>query len=211
MLVDQWLLPLCLASAATYDNPRPWFVNRLNTCQVYKSKSDAGHSIYAFKGTQSFREWMVDFLALDVPFLHHNDAGAVHLGFWLDTIEAIKAIEVDLIADGRPSFLLTGHSKGGAEAVLAHLELKRYGLIPLATRCFEPPMVGTVHLSACLASDDIAWTQAINVHGKDVVTLVPDWPEWDHQGAMTQLQVPDSYGIAQKHEIASILSAVKGS
>ena len=205
MTSDPWLLPLCQAAAATYSGSQPWFQNSMNTCQVYKS-TILGRPIYSFQGTKSFREWFVDFLALDVPFYQHRIVGPVHLGFWLDTLDAIAAIAADVAITKRP-FLLTGHSKGAAEAVLAHVELKSRGFYPLATRCFEPPMVGTSQLSTFLASDDIGWTQSFNVHGKDVVTLAPDWPEWEHQGMLTRLQVPDSCGIAQKHEIAAILAA----
>ncbi len=204
---DPWLLPLCQAAAATYGADLPWFTNQPNTCQVYRSTID-GRRVYAFQGTRTWREWVVDFLALDVPFAHHHEAGPVHFGFWLDTVDAINAIAADLVAAGKPEFLLTGHSKGAAEAVLAHVELRSRGLKPLATRCFEPPMVGTTRLSACLLGDDIAWTQSFNVHGKDVVTLVPDWPEWDHPGPVTQLPVPDTYGLAEKHGVAAVLAAV---
>jgi len=207
---DPWLLPLAEAAAATYAGGAPWYQNDAKTCQVYRSFVEH-YPCYAFEGTRTFREWMVDFLAVEVPFFQHPRAGPVHFGFWADIQGAIDAIASDLGKAGYQPFLLCGHSKGGGEAVLAHLELKSQSRTPLATRCYEPPMVGTTELSAYLAGDDIAWTRTRNVHGSDIVTYVPDWPEWDHQGVLTGLVVPDTCGIALKHEIAAVLAAVKTS
>lgn len=207
-MTDPFLIPLVRAAARTYaPGTMPWFHNRAGTCQVYKSVV-LGHPAYTFGATRTFREWMVDFLALDVPTFAHSTAGPIHLGFWLDTIDAIDAINADLAALGRPSFLLGGHSKGAAEAVIAHLELKARGHAPLATRCYEPPMVGTRLLTDYLAGDDLAWTQTHNRAGDDIVTLVPDWPEWEHQGPCARLLVPNGDGIAEKHGIAAVLAGV---
>ena len=205
--MDPWLLPLCQASADAYTTA-PWFTNSTNTCQVCRTTVPDGTVVYAFEGTKTFREWMVDFMALEVPTFRHNSAGPVHFGLWVDALKAIDAIEADVRSHGK-QFALTGHSKGAGQAVLAHMELKCRMLMPRVTRCFEPPMVGTRALSLCMAKDDVVWTQTTNAHGKDVVTMVPDWPEWEHQGVLRALVVPDTYGIAQKHVVASVLAAVR--
>jgi hypothetical protein len=201
-MLDPLLLPLALASQATYAGGRPWFVNETNTCQVFKSAVN-DHPCYAFEGTSDWQEWIVDFFALDVRFYQHPKAGPVHLGFWLDIADAVRFIAADLISIGRPGFYITGQSKGGGEGVLCHAELKSLGLTPLATRVFEPPKVGTSQLSSYLAGDDIGWTQTFNAEGSDLVTQVPPWPEWCHQGRVTRLQVPDSYGIRAKHVVGA--------
>ncbi|HVC61821.1 MAG TPA: hypothetical protein VND19_15835 [Acetobacteraceae bacterium] len=205
---DPYLLPLARAAAATYvPSAVCWLQNDTRTCQVFRSVV-AGHPCFAFGGTQTFREWLVDFLALEVPCFQHADAGPIHLGFYLDIRSAIDAMCVELASLGWPSFLVAGHSKGAGEAVLAHMELKARGHAPLATRAYEPPMVGTAALTRYLAGDDIGWTQTANRAGPDIVTLVPDWPEWEHQGVLMRLLVPDAYGIAQKHEVAAVLVAL---
>ena len=80
---DPFLRPLAEAAAATYAGTSPWFRNPENTCQVYKT-TVLGHPTYAFNGTQTFREWMVDFMALDVPWTHHVLAGRHFLGLILE-------------------------------------------------------------------------------------------------------------------------------
>jgi hypothetical protein len=208
---DPWLLPLADAAAACYaDGGVPWFQNPAKTCHVFKSIV-AGHPCYAFEGTSSFREWMIDFLALEVPWFAHPEAGPVHLGFWLDIQDAVAAIAADLTGIGWPSYLVTGHSKGAGESVLACLQLSMLGHPPLATRSYEPPTVGTDLLTRCLARRkvDIGWTKTWNTTGVDIVTQVPDWPEWVHQGVETRLQVPDAYGIAEKHQMPAVLAAVQ--
>lgn len=205
---DPYLLPLAQAAAATYvPGAVAWYQNDTQTCQVFRSVV-ADHPCFAFEGTQTFREWLVDFFALEVPFIQHPAAGPIHLGFYLDIRTAVDAIGAELASLGWPSFLIAGHSKGAGEAVLAHMELKARGHPPLATRAYEPPMVGTAALSSYLAIDDIGWTQTANGDGPDIVTLVPDWPDWEHQGMLTRLLVPDAYGIAEKHAVAAVLAAL---
>jgi hypothetical protein len=48
----------------------------------------------------------------------------------------------------------------------------------------------------------------MNSTGADIVTQVPDWPEWQQCGTELTLTVPDSYGLAQKHEIPAVLAAL---
>jgi hypothetical protein len=42
------------------------------------------HPTFPFGGTRTFNEWIVDFMAPDVPFFQHRSFGPIHLGFWND-------------------------------------------------------------------------------------------------------------------------------
>jgi len=204
---DPYLLPLCRAIVASYSDV-PWFQNPSRTCQVYKSVV-LDHPCYTFGPTRTWQEWFVDFLAPDIPNFDHPVLGPVHLGFWNDIATSIDAICADLSALGWPSYLLAGHSKGAGEAIEGHARMQLIEHPPLATRAYEPPCVGTGKLSAFLAAQDIGWTKTVNATGVDLVTQVPHWAEWCHQGVETQLRVPDSDGIAQKHEWPAVLAAVE--
>lgn len=201
---DRYLLPLAQAASAAY-TAVPWFATK--TCQVSRSVV-LEYPTYAFRGTDTALEWLVDFMAPDVPFYQHPIVGPIHLGFYLDIRTAVAAIAADLAALGWPSFLLCGHSKGAGEAELAELDMKLLGHPPLAVRAYEPPCVGTAALAKFLADGDHGWTKTVNASGADIVTQVPDWPEWCHYGVETQLRVPDSDGIAAKHEIPAVLAAL---
>jgi hypothetical protein len=211
-MIDPYLLPLAEASAAYITPDVPWFQNVNGTCQVYFSVV-LDHPTFAFGGTRTFNEWIVDFMAPDVPFFQHRSFGPIHLGFWNDIQSSVAAIQAKLASIGNPSFLLAGHSKGAGEVLLAHAALKLAGFPPLATRSYEPPCVGTDELYAgILANDDIAWSQTFNATGSDIVTQVPWWPEWIQPPLphiRNRLAVPDDYGLAEKHEIPAVLAAIK--
>ena len=205
---DPYIKPLVQACLDTYTPGRmPWFINKAGTCQVYKSFV-LGRPCYAFGATRTTAEWLVDFLALEVPFKDHPNLGPVHEGFWIDTEDAVKAIMDDLAAAGHAEFFLTGHSKGASEGLLAMAELALHGAAALAGRFFEPAMIGTGKLTNYMAQFDVGWTRTVNAHGPDEVTRVPPWSEWQHQGVLTELVVPDTYNNARKHEIAAVVAAV---
>lgn len=207
-VLDPLLLALSVPVGQTYDGQTPWFQNTTKTCQVYKSVVQ-DHPCYSFGATRTWEEWLVDFLALELPTHDHQDYGPVHFGFYLDTIDAINAIDADLASLGRPSFYVAGHSKGASESLLAHAEFKARGRAPLGSRHYEPAMIGGPQMTAWLAGEDIGWTQTFNAQGPDIVTVEPPGWAWEHQGALTRLQVPDTYGFAQKHEIPAVLAAVQ--
>lgn len=211
MINDQWVMPLANAANDCYvTGAIPWYENPGKTCHVFKSYIE-GMPCYAFEGTQSLREWLIDFTALEVPFVQHPQAGPVHLGFWLNIASAVDAIAADLAAASWPSFFVTGHSKGAGEAVLTCLELTVRGHAPITTIAFEPPCVGTNLLTAYMESNKvvIGWTKTRNSTGADIITQVPDWPEWGHQGTEMMLVVPDNYGLMEKHIMPHVLDALQ--
>jgi len=207
MTFDSLTIALAPAAAAAYGPGPPWFVNAAGTSVVYRS-TVLGRPCYAYQGTRTWRQWIVDFMATDVAWHPHPVFGPVHEGFWLEIQASLAAIAADLSAKGWPEYFVTGHSMGGGETRLTHAAMKQIGHPPLASRSYEPPCVGTAGLTAWLADQDHGWTQTYNATGSDLVTQFVDWPEWEHQGALTRLQVPDAYGMARKHGMTAVLAAM---
>ncbi|HTB47032.1 MAG TPA: hypothetical protein VK741_25670 [Acetobacteraceae bacterium] len=207
-LLRRLAAPVSAAYAAYAARALPWFVSPSGTCQVYRALL-GDVNVFSFGPTEDFREWLVDFLALDVPVKLHPSFGRVHLGFWDDMQDALAAITAALSGLGWPPYYFASHSKGN-EHILAGAVLTDSGHPPLAMACFEPPCVAGPDLTAFFQARQVPvlWTKTINATGADIVTQVPDGPAWQHQGVEIMLTVPDSDGIAQKHEWPAVLAAL---
>jgi triacylglycerol lipase len=87
----------------------------------------------AFRGTQTFEDWVGDFDAVPEPYKYVANAGTVHSGF-----QAIYGALHDSVAAGIGAaiagcdhLLVTGHSLGGALAVIAGPDLaKNLAIVP---------------------------------------------------------------------------------
>lgn len=208
MSLDRVTLPLAEAAAACYaPGAVPTWQSSLRLVHVFHSVV-LDTNCFAFEGTTDWQEWVVDFFAVQVPVFDHMLLGPVHAGFLLNVESILGDIIAKLSGLGWPPFYLAGHSKGAGEAILCHALLKAIGHPPLATRVFEPPRVGGTQLKSFLAGDDLIWTQTWNAEGSDLVTLVPDGLTWCHDGQVLRLQVPDTYGLAEKHRIPAVLEAL---
>ena len=211
-MTDTLLLPLAQASAACYAKGAiPTWQSSLRLVHAYHSLVQVGEAwvnCVAFEGTTDWQEWAVDFFAVQVPVIEHQQLGFVHAGFLLNVQAVLGGIVKELGALGWPPFYITGHSKGAGEATLAAGLMKALGHPPLGVRVYEPPRVGGEALAAYLADQDFAWTQTWNPDGRDLVTLVPEGPSWRHDERLVRLQVPDTYGIAQKHKMPAVLEAI---
>ena len=205
------------ACASTYaDGAVPAFQDDVRTVHVFTSKIN-GLTCFAFEGTNTFWEWLIDFMAFKIPF-KHADYGPVHLGLMRDVMAVKQKIVAFLDAEGNPPYCVAGHSKGAGEAILLHAEMKSMGYAPMQTWAFEPPRVGTHILRDYLAGEPIGWTATRNSHGRDLVTLVPNddplipLPDillpWREIGGGMELIVPDDDDLAAKHRIPAILTAL---
>jgi hypothetical protein len=100
----------------------------------------------AFRGTQTFDDWMGDFDALFEPYAYVPGGGQVHMGFQsiYRALHDSVAAGIAAATDGCDDLLVTGHSLGGALAVIAAPDLARNlkpALVPeLIT--FAGPAVG---------------------------------------------------------------------
>ncbi|ORX94022.1 alpha/beta-hydrolase [Basidiobolus meristosporus CBS 931.73] len=105
--------------------------------------------IVAFRGTSNIRNWVhdFDFLPLDFAYPDAEKGTMVHGGF----LKAFNSVSEDVIAglkkvvDQLPinpdeyELVVTGHSLGGAVAVLGAMEIKNHLLNPKSPRCITPP------------------------------------------------------------------------
>ena len=90
---------------------------------VLKSSTN---NIIVFRGTQEPEEWIANLNAKQIYYQANNlEAGKVHNGFYdlyFNGLEGIIRPAIDQLAPAIPCYL-TGHSLGGAMAVLAALDL----------------------------------------------------------------------------------------
>ena len=109
--------------------------------------------VVAFRGSSSLKNWMTDF-----RFRHIKadlcDKCEVHRGFWTSWIESrdsvVPAVKLVLALHPKARVVVTGHSLGGAIAVLAAAELRKHGhWVDLYT--FGAPRVGTKEVAHYLA------------------------------------------------------------
>jgi hypothetical protein len=138
-------------------------------------------TVISFRGSADAQDWLTDFQIrfADIAL------GKVHSGFWRSVGSVIDRIEAAV--DSRAPLVITGHSKGGAEAVLAAWLLARMGRSIVAVHTFGGPRVGNA-----------AWKSAYNaqpantrladggpaalgdvttrwVHEEDIVPRMPPW------------------------------------
>jgi hypothetical protein len=206
-------LALAEVCAGTYQpGATPQWQDSVKLTHVYLQVVDGIHTI-AWEGTTDWQEWLFsDFAALAVPVFSHPQLGPVHAGMVRDVLSVKDAISAYLASIGWPPYYNTGHSKGAGEALLFHGLMLGDGHPPLCTRAYEAPRVGSWILKDYLAKEDIEQTQTKNVHGADIVTLVPPAlvaSEWCDVRTPIALTVPDDYSIAQKHRIPAVIEALQ--
>ena len=213
------LLDLAQTCAGTYaPGAVPRWQGRDEKVHVYLSIV-RGIPTIAFEGTTAWEErsalpeWLIDFDAAPVTS-PHDAYGRVHQGMAGDVSSVIDMICTYLGSQNWPRYYVTGHSKGAGEATLFHAEMKYRGHPPLSTRAYEPPQVGGHALRDYMSGEDYDWTVTKNVHGRDVVTLVPGGlqipfvTEWSHINHPLVLTVPDTYDLATKHRIPAVIEAI---
>lgn len=127
-----------------------------------------------FRGTQTRQDWKDN---LDIRKLH-TFCGDIHNGFasCIETLSlsVIHAVEVSF--DKPYKLCLTGHSKGGALAVLATALLVRNGYDPAAIYTFGQPKVGGKGFVKWWEANVSAKYYRV-VNGIDIVPHLPPGPE----------------------------------
>jgi hypothetical protein len=117
------------------------FVNRITRTRGFLGVCDT-HAVLAFRGSDpvTLPTWVTDVVVKLVTRGEYD--GRVHLGFSSALKRTWRRIEGILErAHGRPLFL-TGHSMGGALAVLTACRLARAGRPPVAIYTYGSPRVG---------------------------------------------------------------------
>jgi predicted lipase len=127
-------------------------------------------TIIAFRGSASTRDWLTD---LRIGFVDVG-LGRVHRGFWESTASVMEAVHRLDQRESRGPVIVTGHSKGAAEAMICAWLLARCGWPVKGVVTFGGPRVG-----------DAAWRRNYNellgdvtqrwVHEEDGVARLALW------------------------------------
>lgn len=89
---------------------------------AYGAISGVQTVVLAFRGTAGLKDVLADATAAQLPWKHGGKHGHVHAGMYAQFEEGLSSLHSTIashIANGRKSFLVTGHSLGGGVAVLA--------------------------------------------------------------------------------------------
>jgi triacylglycerol lipase len=143
-------------------------------------------AIVAFRGTETIWDWIDDIDAVPVPNLSVPGGGLVHMGFQL-VYEHIRQSMAGCLANcaGVKNILVTGHSLGGALAVLAGFQMVKSltpGIIPLLYT-FAGPRTGNPDFSTKFNAAIPECNRIVNF--MDVVPQVPLPPIYEHVGQET--------------------------
>jgi triacylglycerol lipase len=144
-------------------------------------------AIVAIRGSKTIWDWIDDIDALPVPFLPDPAAGLVHMGFQLVNEHIRASIAALLInnCQGAQAIWVTGHSLGGAVAVLAAFDiLKNVGLGPVPQLyTFAGPRSGAPDFSGNFNAAFSNCNRIVNFF--DVVPQLPLPPFYEHVGVET--------------------------
>jgi hypothetical protein len=160
-----------------------WFENEETDTQAFVAWDDEV-SVLVFRGTAEAKDWLTDLNADKVPYGSHSAAVLpfiattyVHEGFWkawCSVRDEILDYFVRIYAQER-KILVTGHSLGGALALIAahqlSIEMRHRGSVRLYT--FGQPRV--LNESGVGEANLLLLGYHRFVHNNDVVARVPAW------------------------------------
>jgi triacylglycerol lipase len=144
-------------------------------------------AIVAIRGTETIWDWIDDIDAVPVPYIPVPGAGLVHMGFQLVN-EHIRASIGSLLkanCQGAQTIWVTGHSLGGALAVLSAYDiLKNVNLGPVPQLyTFAGPRAGAPDFDHAFDAAIAVCNRVVNF--LDVVPQVPLPPAYEHVGTET--------------------------
>lgn len=141
-------------------------------------------ALVAFRGTSSIWDWIADIDAIPVPYLPVDDTGLVHMGFALvyEHIRSNVATLLTTACAGAKRILVTGHSLGGAVAVLSALDiLKNVPLKITPELCtLAGPRAGDPTFATHFNAQIPTCYRVVNF--MDAVPQVPTPPLYQHVG-----------------------------
>ena len=126
----------------------------------------AGPLVLAFRGSANTRDWLSDFRIQMVD----TDFGGVHSGFWRSANSLLP--EILRVPAVRAAVVVTGHSKGGAEALICARMLRAAGKPVRAVVTFGGPRVG-----------DGAWRRSYN---RETANIEPGTSHSQSLGGITE-------------------------
>lgn len=169
---------LAAASATAYADPATW---ERGDCHAVLA-STAGTHIIAFRGTADVMAWLIDFEA--IPKLHPQ-LGFCHAGF----LDDVMGIADQILADLPPGpYVVTGHSKGGAEALIFAAIATLRGRPPIAVVTFGAPRAAFAKLGDVLDMLPVRQYR----HANDPVPSYPladaGWRHW-HEPIVSLIEI----------------------
>jgi hypothetical protein len=142
-------------------------------------------ALLAFRGTNNPGQWLRDVRFYPAQY----DWGHVHIGFRNGVANVESALaEFDSIASAAQHVWLTGHSLGGALAVIAAARLKMKTGVSALLHTYGQPAVGLNDFAERF-SVEIPGCQWRFVNQCDIVTRVPPWP-YRHTGVVKRIVRP---------------------
>jgi pimeloyl-ACP methyl ester carboxylesterase len=171
----------------------------------------------AFRGTSDLRDIITDADALMTGFGDH-DGACVHRGFMeayesvrMDVLNAIQQLQSGLnhepmsILRGIKPVVVTGHSLGGALAILCAFDLRSTGLSVDSVYTFGQPRVGNA-VFAWLYKMLLGSVTFRVTNGADIVPWSPGWLlGYRHSGV--EMFMPTSGGLFTSPGLLSLLTA----
>jgi predicted lipase len=144
----------------------------------------ASTAIVAIRGTKTIWDWIDDAEAVPVPYLADPAVGHVHMGFQLVYEHICRSVADVLQNDckGVQRIFVTGHSLGGAVAVLCGFDIvqrMKLGITP-ELHIFAGPRVAAPDFAASFQSVVKTCERVVNF--MDVVPQLPLPPRYEHIG-----------------------------
>lgn len=142
--------------------------------------------IIACEGSMSFGDWLIgDFYLFGPESTAHPDLGTVHAGFDLTTDECLP--EIIRAVEPAPGVIVTGHSKGGANAEMLAAKLILAGVAIVRLVTFGTPrwILGNTAKADALLAPALGPSYR---HFRDYVTQVPPG-RWRHPATREPVEI----------------------
>ena len=155
--------------------------------------------IVAFRGSRSPLDFIHDAECYFASYVRNVEVGLVHSGF-LGDFESLKAEVIQQVLALRKLYVtvkiyVTGHSLGGALAILAALELRAQQLTPALVVTFGQPRVGNAAFAQLYNAQLRENTWRV-INQNDVVPRTPGWLfSYRHCGQEILLDEWGSYDV----------------
>jgi triacylglycerol lipase len=183
-----------MVRAMVANNPIMGFVGRNDTTQTV---------IVSFRGTETPEDWLQDLDALAVPFPDIPTGGLVHQGFdaVYQTIRDSVIAGVDAAKVNATSMWITGHSLGGAIALIAALDFGKNAVPPLVSQLytFAGPRVGDTTFKNLFDATIPVCYRVVNRW--DIVPQLPPPPLFIHAGQLVDIDGGFTLDLAKAHSL----------
>jgi len=170
-----------------------------NAC-VYVFKNDKT-IVFAFRGSNDIHDWVSNMHVEQVETLH----GTIHSGFYKEYEKLAPLFEPDINSAESRTIFLTGHSLGGALAVISACIFRHLNPVVIT---FGSPRVGTTLFNANVSTlRYIRW-----VNGSDKICGLPV-RKYSHCGIVRHLRFPWYKRFTNKspHHIYNYLKNIRSS